>query len=52
MKELFPSDLAARETYALEFFDLVEVDNEWHWKILQTEEAHFHLTGYVNIQNC
>lgn len=30
----------------------MEVDNDWPWKILWTDEAHFHLTGYVNTQNC
>ncbi|KFM59960.1 hypothetical protein X975_14870, partial [Stegodyphus mimosarum] len=30
----------------------MEVDNEWLWKILWTDETYFHLTGYVNTQNC
>ena len=49
VQELFPSDLPA---LALEFFPLMEVDKECLWKILWTEEAHFHLTGYVNTHNC
>ena len=52
VQELLPSDLAARETFALEFLARMEVDNDWPWKILWTDEAHFHLTGYVNTQNC
>ena len=30
----------------------MKVDNEWSWKILWIDEAHFHLTEYVNAQNC
>lgn len=52
VQELFPSDLQAREGFALEFLARMEVDNDWPWKILWTDEAHFHLTGYVNTQNC
>ena len=49
---LLPSDLAASETFALEFLVRIEVDNDWLWKIVWTDEAHFHLTGDVNTQNC
>ncbi|GBN75512.1 hypothetical protein AVEN_168917-1 [Araneus ventricosus] len=30
----------------------MEVDNTWPWNILWTDEAHFHLQGSVNTQNC
>ena len=30
----------------------MEVNKEYPWKILWTDEFHFHLTGYVNRQNC
>ena len=30
----------------------MEVDIEWLWKILWTDETHFHLTGYVHTYNC
>ena len=54
MQELFPSDLSPRETFALEFLARIKArsDLEWPWKILRTDEAHFHLTGYVNTQKC
>ena len=52
MQELFPSDLLARETFALELLARMEMDKEWSWKILWTDEAHFYLAGYVNTQNC
>ena len=51
VQELLPSDLAARKTFALEFLARMEVDNNWRWKILWTDEAHLHLKGYVNTQN-
>lgn len=50
--ELLTADLPARETFALEFFTCIELDNEWPWKILWTDVAHLHLTGYVNSQIC
>ena len=31
VQELFPSDLPARETFALEFFARIEVGKEWLW---------------------
>ncbi|GBM75493.1 hypothetical protein AVEN_183809-1 [Araneus ventricosus] len=30
----------------------MEVDNAWAWNILRADEAHFHLQGSVNTQNC
>ena len=51
VQELFPSDLQARETFVLEFLAHMKVGKEWPRKILWTDEAHFHLTGYVNKQN-
>ncbi|GFU06773.1 uncharacterized protein TNCV_4353371 [Trichonephila clavipes] len=30
----------------------LEVDPEWPWNILWTDEAHFHLDGSVNTHNC
>ena len=51
LQELFPPDLPARESFVLEFHARMEVDKECLWKILWTDEAHFHLTGYVNTQN-
>ncbi|GFX95952.1 uncharacterized protein TNCV_2085321 [Trichonephila clavipes] len=31
---------------------VVEVDASWPWKILWSDEAHFHLSGTVNTHNC
>ena len=52
LQQLFFSDLTASETSALEFLTRMEVVKEWPWKILWTDEDHFHLTGYDNTQNC
>ena len=51
MQKVFSSDLPAREVLALEFLSRMEVNEEWPWKVLWTDEAHFYLTGYVNTQN-
>ena len=37
------SDLLNRNTFGLEFLALMEMENEWPWKILQLGEAHSHL---------
>ena len=50
--KLLPTDLIRREAFALEFLTRMEVDNEWPWNILWTNEAHFHLHGFFNTQNC
>lgn len=52
VQELLPADLPIRHTFALEFLARMEVDNEWPWNILWTDEAHFYLHGVVNTQNC
>ncbi|GBL74144.1 hypothetical protein AVEN_231033-1 [Araneus ventricosus] len=51
-QELVPADLPKREAFALQFLARMEVDNAWPWNILWTHEAHFHLQGSVNTQNC
>ncbi|GFT32343.1 uncharacterized protein TNCV_4483811 [Trichonephila clavipes] len=33
-------------------YSKVEVDASWLWKILWSDEAHFHLSGTINIHNC
>ncbi|GFV38715.1 uncharacterized protein TNCV_4420831 [Trichonephila clavipes] len=39
-------------TFVLTFLARVEVDASWPWKILWSDEAHFHLSGTVNTHNC
>ncbi|GFT75855.1 DUF4817 domain-containing protein [Trichonephila clavipes] len=45
VQELLPSDLPARETFALEFLASRKAVNEWSWKILWSDEAHFYPKG-------
>ena len=52
VKELLPHDFESRHLFSLEFLDRLEVDSEWPWNILWTDEVHFHLDGSVNTHNC
>ncbi|GBM11019.1 hypothetical protein AVEN_1350-1 [Araneus ventricosus] len=52
IQELVPADLPKREAFDMQFHARIEVDNAWPWNILWTDEAHFHLQGSVNSQNC
>lgn len=38
--------------YVLMHLACLEVDAAWLWNILWIDEAHFHLNGTVNNQNC
>ncbi|GFX34552.1 uncharacterized protein TNCV_3657901 [Trichonephila clavipes] len=46
------NDREKRLTFALTFLARVEVDASWPWKILWSDEVHFHLSGTVNTHNC
>ncbi|GBM99708.1 hypothetical protein AVEN_104067-1 [Araneus ventricosus] len=52
VQELVPADLPKREVFVLQFLARMEMDNAWLWNSLWTDEAHFHLQGSVNTQNC
>lgn len=52
VQQLLNTDFAQRETFALQFIARMDVDVAWPWNILWTDEAHFHLNGVVNTQNC
>ncbi|GFV84490.1 transposable element tc3 transposase [Trichonephila clavipes] len=45
VQELLPHDFETRHLFSLQFLARLEVDPEWLWKILWTDEAHFHLDG-------
>ncbi|GFV11487.1 uncharacterized protein TNCV_1413641 [Trichonephila clavipes] len=51
-QQLMANDREKRLTFALTFLARVEVDASWPWKILWSDEAHFHLSGTVNTHNC
>ena len=45
-------DVEWREFFALHFLARIKADKEWPWNILWSDEAHFHLQGFANTQNC
>ncbi|GFV37096.1 uncharacterized protein TNCV_3111981 [Trichonephila clavipes] len=52
VQELLPLDFETRHLFSRQFLARLEVDPEWPWNILWTDEAHFHLDGSVNTHNC
>ncbi|GFU35820.1 transposable element tc3 transposase [Trichonephila clavipes] len=52
VQELLPHDFETRHLFSLQCLARLEVDPEWPWNILWTNEAHFHLDGSVNTHNC
>ncbi|GFU26239.1 uncharacterized protein TNCV_5106501 [Trichonephila clavipes] len=51
VQELLPHDFETRHLFSLQFLALLEVDPEWPWNILWTDEANFHLDSSVNTHN-
>ncbi|GFU60440.1 transposable element tc3 transposase [Trichonephila clavipes] len=45
VQELLPHDFETRHLFSLQFLARLEVDPEWPWNTLWTDEAHFHLDG-------
>ncbi|GFT87385.1 uncharacterized protein TNCV_413731 [Trichonephila clavipes] len=52
VQELLPHNFETRHLFLLQFLASLEVDPEWPWNILWTDEAHFHLDGSANTHNC
>jgi hypothetical protein len=52
VQKLLTHDFETRQRFSLQFLARFEVDTEWPWNILWTDEAHFHLDGSVNTHNC
>ncbi|GFX61216.1 uncharacterized protein TNCV_3406911 [Trichonephila clavipes] len=52
VQELLPHDFETRHLFSLQFLSRLEVDPEWPWNILWTDETHFHLDDLVNSHNC
>jgi hypothetical protein len=50
IQQLLPRDRPARLEFANEFLVLAE-EPDFHKKLI-SDEAHFHLSGFVNKQNC
>ncbi|GFV88515.1 transposable element tc3 transposase [Trichonephila clavipes] len=45
VQELLPHDFETRHLFSLQFLARLEVDTEWPWNILRTDEAPFQLDG-------
>ncbi|GFV13635.1 catalase [Trichonephila clavipes] len=52
VQELLPHDFETRHLFSLQFLARLEVDPEWPWNILWTDEAHFHLDGAGGPVSC
>lgn len=51
-QELKPADHGQRRNFANWILEQQQVDDAFPNKIIFSDEAHFHLNGYVNTQNC
>ena len=52
VQALQPTDLQFRLAYAVHIQQLAREQNEFIHKLIMSDEAHFHLNGFVNKQNC
>ena len=50
-QQLNLQDHSCRQEYAEKMLQLINKNPDFHEKILMSDEAHFHLNGYVNKQN-
>jgi len=48
VQKLLPSDFVQRRLFCERMLEIIASDDV----ILMSDEAHFHLDGYVNKQNC
>lgn len=51
VQELLPADYRARLAYAIHFQELARQEPRFISNLIMGDEAHFHLSGYVNKQN-
>ena len=51
-QELKPNDHAQRRAFVEWIIEHQQVDADFSSKIILSDEAHFHLDGFVNRQNC
>lgn len=52
VQQLKPPDFVQRLQYAVRFQDIARGDPEFIHKLIMSDEAHFHLNGFINKQNC
>lgn len=52
VQELLPHDFQQRLTYALELQQMSREHDGFMHNLIMSDEAHFHLNGFINKQNC
>lgn len=52
VQQLLPQDHQARLQYAIRFSQIARENDNFLNNLIMSDEAHFHLNGYVNKQNC
>jgi hypothetical protein len=52
VQKLKPTDHPQRLNYAIRIQELARENNEFIHELIMSDEAHFHLNGFVNKQNC
>ena len=52
VQKLKPTDHRQRLNYSVQIQRVVNEENEFVHKLIMSDEAHFHLNGFVNKQNC
>jgi hypothetical protein len=52
LQELKPSDYVARQQFSEKMIEKINNDANFVNKFSMSDEAHFHISGYVNKQNC
>ncbi|KAK3868152.1 hypothetical protein Pcinc_026438 [Petrolisthes cinctipes] len=52
VQQLKPKDYQQRHQYAVRIQELARNDRNFTQNLMMTDEAHFHLNGFINKQNC
>jgi len=52
VQQLLPPDKVQRKTFSDWFVNMCRLEEELMQYLITSDEAHFHLSGYVNKQNC
>lgn len=52
VQQLLERDLQARQTFCTQLLEMIDTEPDFLNNFMMSDEAHFHLSGYVNKQNC
>ena len=52
VQQLLERDLQARQTFCTQLLEVIDTEPDFLNNFMMSDEAHFHLSGYVNKQNC